>query len=49
MKPKAIKDVQVEDIQSETDDSTIEDDVEKDPDWTRTPLYNRIRNLLVIH
>ncbi|XP_071860404.1 kinesin-like protein 3A [Bombus fervidus] len=46
VKPKAIKKVQVEDIQSETDDSTIEDDVEKDPDWTRTPLYNRIRSLL---
>lgn len=32
-----------------TDDSIVdEDDTEKDPDWMRTPLYNRIKKLLVI-
>lgn len=32
----------------ELDDSlTIEDDVNKDPDWRRTPLYNRIRKIEV--
>lgn len=30
-----------------SDDSFVEDDIEKDPDWTQTPLYNRIRKLLV--
>lgn len=30
-----------------SDDSFVEDDVEKDPDWTRTPLYNKIQKLLV--
>lgn len=30
-----------------SDDSPVED-VENDPDWTRTPLYNRIQSLLVI-
>ncbi|KAF7401535.1 hypothetical protein HZH68_007355 [Vespula germanica] len=29
-----------------SDDSFVEDDVEKDPDWTRTPLYNKIQKLL---
>ncbi|KAF7418101.1 hypothetical protein HZH68_000754 [Vespula germanica] len=29
-----------------SDDSFVEDDIEKDPDWTQTPLYNRIRKLL---
>jgi len=26
----------------------IEDDVDKDPDWKKTPLYNRIQKLQVI-
>jgi len=31
------------------DDSlTIEDDVSKDPDWKKTPLYNRIQKIQVI-
>lgn len=31
------------------DDSLIEeDDVDKDPDWKKTPLYNRIQKLQVI-
>ncbi|XP_014603835.1 PREDICTED: chromosome-associated kinesin KIF4 [Polistes canadensis] len=29
-----------------SDDSISDDDVEKDPDWTQTPLYNKIRKLL---
>lgn len=29
-----------------TDDSYVEDDVEKDPDWSRTPVYSRIQKLL---
>ncbi|XP_031828912.1 kinesin-like protein 3A isoform X2 [Nomia melanderi] len=35
-----------ENIYPESDDSNIEDDVERDPDWTQTPLYNRIQKLL---
>lgn len=31
------------------DDSiTTEDDDDKDPDWVKTPLYNRIQKLQVI-
>jgi hypothetical protein len=30
-----------------TDDSIIEDDDENDPDWRKTPLYNRIQKLEV--
>ncbi|KAI4490936.1 hypothetical protein M0802_010610 [Mischocyttarus mexicanus] len=29
-----------------SDDSITDDDVEKDPDWTQTPLYRKIRKLL---
>ncbi|KAK2579122.1 hypothetical protein KPH14_001293 [Odynerus spinipes] len=29
-----------------TDDSFVEDDLEKDPDWSQTPVYNRIQKLL---
>lgn len=36
-------------VEIEIDDSlTIEDDVNKDPDWKSTPLYNRIQKLQVI-
>ncbi|XP_076246132.1 kinesin-like protein 3A [Calliopsis andreniformis] len=36
-----------EDLDFATDDSMFEgDDKEKDPDWTDTPLYNRIHKLL---
>ncbi|KAG7209375.1 hypothetical protein KM043_015475 [Ampulex compressa] len=28
-----------------SEDSLVEDDVEKDPDWTKTPLYKRIQKL----
>ncbi|OAD60477.1 Chromosome-associated kinesin KIF4, partial [Eufriesea mexicana] len=37
---------QKEDIYFEDDSIIEEDDIEKDPDWTQTPLYNRIRSLL---
>ncbi|XP_046605558.1 chromosome-associated kinesin KIF4-like isoform X1 [Neodiprion virginianus] len=29
-----------------TDDSLLEDDVEKDPDWTKTPLFSRISKIM---
>lgn len=45
VKPDSIKTQQVEDSFIDTDDS-IDDDVERDPDWTQTPLYNRIQKLL---
>lgn len=38
-----------ENIYPDSDDSNVEDDVERDPDWTQTPLYNRIQKLLVFH
>lgn len=33
---------------SHNDNSVIEDDVDKDPDWKKTPLYSRIQKLQVI-
>lgn len=33
---------------SPDDSSMIEDDIDKDPDWKKTPLYNRIQKLQVI-
>lgn len=33
---------------SHDDSSMMEDDVDKDPDWKKTPLYSRIRKLQVI-
>lgn len=30
-----------------TDDSIDEDDVEKDPDWKKTPLYARVQKIMV--
>jgi len=33
---------------SHDDSSMMEDDVDKDPDWKKTPLYNRIQKLQVI-
>lgn len=32
-----------------SDDSIADDDVENDPDWTKTPLYSRIQKLMVIY
>ncbi|XP_033227656.1 chromosome-associated kinesin KIF4 [Belonocnema kinseyi] len=29
-----------------TDESIVDDDVENDPDWIKTPLYNRIQKLM---
>lgn len=50
MKPKIVKKVEIEEFPL-TDDSINEedDDIEKDPDWKRTPLYNRVQSLIVIH
>lgn len=31
-----------------SDESIADDDVENDPDWTKTPLYHRIQKLMVI-
>jgi len=43
------KTVFLEDAYPLHDDSlTIEDDVSKDPDWKKTPLYNRIQKIQVI-
>lgn len=33
---------------SHDDSSMMEDDTDKDPDWKKTPLYNRIQKLQVI-
>ncbi|KOC66714.1 Chromosome-associated kinesin KIF4A [Habropoda laboriosa] len=47
LKSKVSERVTREDECPPTDDSIItDDDVEKDPDWTNTPLYNRIQKLL---
>lgn len=50
MKPKIIRKVEIEEFPL-TDDSNNEedDDIEKDPDWKRTPLYNRVQSLIVIY
>lgn len=50
MKPKTVRKVEIEEFPL-TDDSINEedDDIEKDPDWKRTPLYNRVQSLIVIH
>lgn len=47
MKPKTVKKVEIEEFPL-TDDSINEedDDIEKDPDWKRTPLYNRVQSLI---
>jgi hypothetical protein len=42
------KTVFLEDAYPLHDDSLIEDDVSKDPDWKKTPLYNRIQKIQVI-
>ncbi|KAH0949886.1 hypothetical protein HN011_002770 [Eciton burchellii] len=39
------KTVFLEDAYPLHDDSLIEDDVSKDPDWKKTPLYNRIQKI----
>lgn len=48
MKPKKVRKFESINFELETDDSSIEDDVDKDPDWRKTPFYNRIKSLLVI-
>lgn len=50
MKPKIVRKVEIEEFPL-TDDSNNEedDDIEKDPDWKRTPLYNRVQSLIVIY
>ena len=49
MRPKKVREFKSKDFELVTDVSSTEDDnVEKDPDWIQTPLYNRIQNLLVI-
>ncbi|KAK1120467.1 hypothetical protein K0M31_012444 [Melipona bicolor] len=47
MRPKKVRELKSKDFELEIDDSSTEDDnVEKDPDWIQTPLYNRIQSLL---
>ncbi|XP_003703069.1 kinesin-like protein 3A isoform X1 [Megachile rotundata] len=46
-KAKKTVEIDQEFIYPATDDSIVEnDDTENDPDWTQTPLYNRIQKLL---
>ncbi|KOX75484.1 Chromosome-associated kinesin KIF4A [Melipona quadrifasciata] len=46
-KQKCQEELKSKDFELEIDDSSTEDDnVEKDPDWIQTPLYNRIQSLL---
>lgn len=52
IKKQTIKVVEIidENMSPPLDDSILDcDDTEKDPDWTRTPLYNRIQKLQVIN
>ncbi|CAL7949262.1 unnamed protein product [Xylocopa violacea] len=47
IRPKISKNVNVEEIEPDADDSIGEiDDIEKDPDWTQTPLFSRIQKLM---
>ncbi|CAD1473299.1 unnamed protein product, partial [Heterotrigona itama] len=47
VKPKKVREFKSKNYELETDDSSTEDDnIEKDPDWIQTPLYNRIQSLL---
>jgi len=43
-----IEEIIDENYLSHDDSSMMEDDVDKDPDWKKTPLYNRIQKLQVI-
>ncbi|XP_031370407.1 chromosome-associated kinesin KIF4A isoform X1 [Apis dorsata] len=47
IKPKTVRKTEIEEFPL-TDDSINEedDDIEKDPDWKRTPLYNRVQSLI---
>jgi len=43
-----IEEIINENYLSHDDSSMMEDDVDKDPDWKKTPLYSRIQKLQVI-
>ena len=47
-KPKSLLDTPEYNAIILTDESLVDDDVENDPDWTKTPLYNRIQKLMVL-
>ena len=46
-KPKSVLDTPDYNAILLSDESIVDDDVENDPDWIKTPLYNRIQKLMV--